>query len=103
MERDVANLITEKQQEPKITADLSNDTRFIEDCAAGKDAYATIASISFNKPYEECLEFYLDENGNKTTEVNKEGKQRRSEAKKILLGRPRTICPFIEKSISKIA
>lgn len=62
------------QQEPKITADLSNDTRFIEDCAAGKDAYATIASIAFNVPYEECLEFYLDENGNKTTNVNKEGK-----------------------------
>lgn len=58
----------------------------MKDCASGKDAYATIASISFKKPYEECLEFYLDENGNKTHEVNKEGKERRNQAKKILLG-----------------
>jgi len=75
------------QQEPKITADLSNDEQFITDCASGKDAYATIASVAFNKPYEECLEFYLDENGNKTTNVNKEGKKRRSVAKILLLGR----------------
>lgn len=75
------------QQEPKITADLSNDEQFIKDCASGKDAYATIASIAFNKPYEDCLEFYLDENGQKTHKVNKEGKQRRSQAKIILLGK----------------
>lgn len=74
------------QQEPKITADLSNDEQFIKDCASGKDAYATIASIAFNKPYEDCLEFYLDENGQKTHRVNKEGKARRSQAKIILLG-----------------
>ena len=74
------------QQEPKLTADLSNDEKFISDCASGKDAYATIASIAFNKPYEECMEFYLDENGNKTHKVNKEGKERRSQAKVILLG-----------------
>lgn len=74
------------QQEPKITADLSDDEQFMADCKAGKDAYGTIASIAFNKPYEECLEFYLDENGNKTHEVNKEGKARRNQAKVILLG-----------------
>lgn len=74
------------QQEPKITADLSNDEQFIAECAAGKDAYGTVASLAFNKPYEECLEFYLDENGNKTNKVNKEGKERRSQAKSILLG-----------------
>lgn len=74
------------QQEPKITADLSEDKQFMAECKAGKDAYGTIASIAFNKPYEECLEFYLDENGNKTHEVNKEGKERRSQAKIILLG-----------------
>lgn len=74
------------QQEPKITADLSNDEQFIRDCASGKDAYATIASIAFKKPYEECMEFYLDEYGNKTNRVNKEGKERRSKAKIILLG-----------------
>lgn len=86
MKREVANLVIFAQQEPKITADLSNDEQFIKDCASGKDAYATIASIAFNKPYEDCLEFYLDENGQKTHKVNKEGKQRRSQAKIILLG-----------------
>lgn len=74
------------QQEPKLTADLSNDEKFIADCASGKDAYAIIASIAFEKPYEECLEFYLDENGKKTNRVNKEGKERRGMAKVILLG-----------------
>ena len=75
------------QQEPKLTADLCNDEEFIKNCASGKDAYAIIASIAFEKPYEECLEFYLDENGNKTNRVNKEGKERRGMAKIILLGR----------------
>lgn len=74
------------QQEPKLTAELSNDPKFIAECAAGKDAYGTVASLAYNKPYEECLEFYLDENGKKTDEINKEGKQRRTEAKSILLG-----------------
>lgn len=74
------------QQEPKLTADLSNDEKFIAECAAGKDAYGTVASLAFNKPYEECLEFYLDENGKKTDRINKEGKERRSQSKSILLG-----------------
>ena len=86
-EKGLTNLKTVKQQEPKLTADMSNDEQFIKDCASGKDAYATIASIAFNKPYEECLEFYLDENGQKTHEVNKAGKERRSHAKIILLGK----------------
>ena len=62
----------------------------------GKDLYAVIASASFNKPYEECLEFYPEGTviqfegktvtcGNKTHQ-NKEGKHRRSMAKSILLG-----------------
>ena len=74
------------QQEPKLTADLTNDEKFISDCASGKDAYSTIASIAFKVPYEDCLEFYLDENGNKTHETNKAGKERRSIAKILLLG-----------------
>ena len=69
------------QQEPKLTADMSNDEQFIKDCASGKDAYATIASIAFEKPYEECLEFRPDGT------VNAEGKERRSQAKIILLGK----------------
>lgn len=68
------------QQEPKLTADLSNDEEFIKSCASGRDAYAIIASIAFEKPYEECLEFRPDGT------VNKAGKERRSMAKIILLG-----------------
>lgn len=74
------------QQEPKITAHMSNDEKFISDCAKGKDAYATIASIAFNVPYEDCLEFYVDSNGHSTNKVNPEGKERRGKAKVILLG-----------------
>ena len=47
----------------------------------GKDIYATIASLAFNKPYEECLEFHPV-----THEYQAEGKARRSEAKTIVLG-----------------
>lgn len=47
----------------------------------GKDIYASIASVSFKVPYEECLEFHPV-----THEYQKEGKKRRSEAKTILLG-----------------
>ena len=47
----------------------------------GKDLYAVIASMSFDKPYEECLEF------NPITGAKQvEGKERRSQAKSILLG-----------------
>ncbi|MCK9470262.1 MAG: DNA polymerase [Bacilli bacterium] len=62
----------------------------------GKDLYAVIASMSFDKPYEECLEFYPEGTeiihegkkiitGNKTHQ-NKAGKERRNFAKSILLG-----------------
>lgn len=46
----------------------------------GKDLYSEIASKAFNKAYEECREF----NADGTT--NKEGKERRTQAKSILLG-----------------
>lgn len=62
----------------------------------GKDLYAVIAAASFDKPYEECLEFYpegtvIDFEGEKVTcgyktHQNKAGKQRRTMAKSILLG-----------------
>jgi len=69
------------QQEPKITAFVSQDPKMIKSFQEGKDIYATIAGLSFNKPYEECLEF------NPITGENQpEGKQRRSEAKSIVLG-----------------
>ena len=47
----------------------------------GKDIYATIAALSFNMPYEKCLEFDPD-----THEYQAEGKARRGEAKTIVLG-----------------
>ena len=49
----------------------------------GKDIYATIASIAFNVPYEQCLEFHPE-----THEYQPDGKERRSVAKVLVLGRP---------------
>ena len=46
-----------------------------------KDLYAVIASMSFDKPYNQCLEF------DPVTGVKQvEGKERRSQAKSVLLG-----------------
>lgn len=61
-----------------------------------QDLYSVIASQSFNVPYEDCLEFYPE--GTKIvfegqeivtgykTHQNKAGKERRTQAKSILLG-----------------
>lgn len=69
------------QQEPKLTAFVGDIKEMCEGFAHGKDAYALIASVSFNMPYEKCLEFHPD-----THEYQPDGKARRSEAKSILLG-----------------
>lgn len=77
------------QQEPKCLAALcrkQGDDQMYNTFMKNKDLYSEIASKAFNKSYEDCLEFYLDENGNKTDETNKEGKERRTQAKSILLG-----------------
>lgn len=74
------------QQEPKLMTQMCGDQKMLEAYQRGRDLYAEIASIAFNKPYEDCLEFYLDANGKKTTETNKDGKERRTQAKSILLG-----------------
>ena len=68
------------QQEPRLTAHCSNDEKMKESYHQGKDIYATIASLAFEKPYEECKEFREDGT------VNPEGKERRSQAKAIVLG-----------------
>lgn len=62
----------------------------------GKDLYSVIASMSFDRKYEDCLEFYPEGTeiiyeGQKVvcgykTHQNKEGKSYRSMAKSILLG-----------------
>lgn len=74
------------QQEPKVMTQMCGDQKMLDAYRKGRDLYAEIASLAFNRPYEECLEFYLDENGKKTDKTNKEGKERRSQAKSILLG-----------------
>lgn len=68
------------QQEPMVTAHLSNDKKMQEAFINGKDIYATIAALAFHKSYEDCLEFRPDGT------VNPEGKERRSQAKTIVLG-----------------
>ena len=68
------------QQEPRILAQVSGDEHLIRAYMEGKDVYAWIASVAFNKPYEECLEFRPDGT------VNKEGKERRAQIKAIVLG-----------------
>ena len=68
------------QQEPMVTAHLSQDKKMIKAFTDGKDIYATIASLAFHKPYDECKEFRPDGT------VNKDGKERRTQAKSIVLG-----------------
>lgn len=68
------------QQEPMVTAHLSNDKKMQEAFINGKDIYATIAALAFHKPYEECKEFREDGT------VNPAGKERRGQAKSIVLG-----------------
>lgn len=68
------------QQEPRCLACASGDEHMIQAYKDGKDLYATIASMIYNMPYEECKEFRPDGT------VNPEGKQRRSSVKPVLLG-----------------
>lgn len=68
-------------QEPRLTAFMSQDENMLKAYAEGKDLYAVIASLSFGVPYEKCLEFNPI-----THEKQVDGKERRSQAKTILLG-----------------
>ena len=67
------------QQEPRLTAHMSRDEKMINAYKQGKDLYAEIASIAFNQPYENCLEYV---NG----VYNEEGYRRRQTSKAIVLG-----------------
>lgn len=69
------------QQEPKILGFVAKDPEMIRAFSEGKDIYATIASIAFGVPYADCLEFHPD-----THEYQKDGYERRSSAKTIVLG-----------------
>lgn len=86
-------------QEPRLTAFMSQDPAMIKAYEEGKDLYSVIASMSFGRKYEDCLEFYPEGTkvmidgkeviaGHKNVQ-NKEGKKYRSMAKSILLGRPK--------------
>lgn len=71
------------QQEPKCLAALCRkhgDSQMYNTFMQGKDLYSEIASKAFDKPYEECREFNVDGT------TNKAGKERRTQAKSILLG-----------------
>lgn len=68
------------QQEPKTMTQMCGDPKMIKAYQEGKDLYAEIAALSFNTTYENCLEFRPDGT------TNPEGKNRRSQAKSILLG-----------------
>ena len=68
------------QQEPKVMTQMCQDSKMIKAYQEGKDLYAEIAALSFNTTYENCLEFRPDGT------TNPDGKNRRSQAKSILLG-----------------
>ena len=68
-------------QEPRLTAFMSQDESMLNAYKEGKDLYAVIASLSFGVPYEKCLEFNPI-----THEKQVDGKERRTQAKAILLG-----------------
>lgn len=68
------------QQEVKLFAELSQDPVMIQALTEGKDVYSMIAAVAFNTTYEECREFRPDGT------TNKAGKERRSQAKSIVLG-----------------
>lgn len=68
------------QQEPKVMTQMCGDKKMIKAYQEGKDLYAEIAALSFNTTYDNCLEFRPDGT------TNPEGKNRRSQAKSILLG-----------------
>lgn len=67
-------------QEPRLTVHLAKDKVGIQAYLDGKDLYAEIASLAFEVPYTECLEFRPDGTH------NPEGKERRGRAKAIFLG-----------------
>lgn len=98
------------QQEPKSLAALcriEGDSQMYDTFIQGKDLYSEIASKAFHVPYEECLEHFpagtpiryeadgkwyfatsetCDKYADGVTDVYKDGKDRRTQAKSILLG-----------------
>lgn len=83
-------------QEPRLTANYSQDDVMLKAYEDKKDLYSVIAQSMYENKYEDNLEFYPE--GTKInidgediicgykTHKNKAGKKRRSEAKTVLLG-----------------
>lgn len=69
------------QQEPKLTAHISGESKMIKAFEEGKDIYATIAQMIYKNKYEENLEF---EDKEKTI-INPSGKKRRKVGKTVIL------------------
>lgn len=67
-------------QEPRLITHLSMDPKMVQAYKEGKDLYCVVASLAFNKPYEECMEHWPDGS------LNPEGKKLRGQAKSIVLG-----------------
>lgn len=96
------------QQEPKVLTQLCADPNMIKAYREGQDLYSNIAAIAFHRTYEDCLEHFSpgtpirlegeywvpckegekpDKLANGNTDTYHDGKEYRSQAKKILLGR----------------
>ena len=96
------------QQEPKLTAVLSRDEKMLESARSGGDVYSAVAAIAFNTTYENCLEFFpegtpirhgadgkwemcdssiAEKLADGKTDTNYSGKNRRTQAKSIVLGK----------------
>lgn len=84
------------QQEIRVLAHCSGDEEMINAYKNNKDLYAIMAAKVYNKPYEDCLEFYPEGTKiiidgkevicGKKEHTNKEGKARRSACKSLVLG-----------------
>jgi len=94
------------QQEPKLTAVISNDPNMIKSFQEDKDIYSFIASLAFNTTYEACLENLptgeYDEDGNEIKVYQPDGKARRSSAKTIVLGRLSSYAPSAETLVHRL-
>lgn len=90
------------QQEPKLTAYISQDANMIRSFQEDKDIYSFIAAIAFNRSYEDCLENRptgeFDNEGKPIVVYQPDGKARRGEAKSVVLGRPSCYAPSSEIS-----
>ena len=95
------------QQEPKLTAFLSQDVGLLKAAREGRDVYSSIAAIAFNTTYENCSEFFpegtpirhnekdeweacdqsiCEKLADGHSDTNYAGKNRRTQAKSIVLG-----------------